>query len=195
MPMYRPAPHQPDRRNARRLGWFSLGLGVAQVLMPRTVARLTGLTGQEQLLTWYGAREIANGLALLLTKNMEPMVWVRVAGDALDAATLAPSVAGAHGDEERLPAAVALGAVAGIAAVDLAVATRLRRDRLDAARAVGQPDYSDRSGFPRPPAQMRGVATRDFQAPADLRVPEPLRPLSTAPKLRAGGGPPTDVRH
>ncbi|UUX96752.1 hypothetical protein [Aquabacterium sp. J223] len=195
MPMYRPAPHQPDRRIARRLGWFSLGLGVAEVLLPRTLARLTGLTGQERLLQWYGAREIANGLALLLARNPEPMVWARVAGDALDAATLAPSVAGANGQSERLPAAVALGAVAGVAAMDIAAAARLRRDRLAAAEAVGRPDYRDRSGFPRPPAQMRGVATRDFQPPADLRVPEALRPQSTAPKLRAGGAPPTEVHH
>jgi len=38
-------------------------------------------------------------------------------------------------------------------------------------------DYSDRSGFPMGVEASRGMA-RDFNAPRDMRTPEPLRPPS-----------------
>ena len=50
---------------ARGLGWFSIGLGVAELLVPRMIARATGLRGHETLIRCYGVREIATGIGIL----------------------------------------------------------------------------------------------------------------------------------
>ena len=69
-------------------GWFSIGLGLAECLMPRTMARAVGLEGKENLLRAFGMREIATGVGLLMSRDPEPWVWGRVAGDALDLGAL-----------------------------------------------------------------------------------------------------------
>lgn len=158
---------------ARGLGWFSLGLGLAEVLAPRLMARGTGLAGNERLLQAYGLREIATGVALLAAKDPAPWVWARVAGDVLDLATL-----GKQGDPRRLDTAVALAAVAGVALVDLATARTLQKDAQRARRPVH--DYSDRAGFPRPAEEMRGAALADFEMPEDMRTPQALAGYSGA---------------
>ena len=129
---------------ARALGWFSIGLGLAELLAPRMVARAAGLEGQERMLQLYGAREIATGLGILLAPNPRPWVVSRVAGDALDIATLVNS-----GSTKSM---VALAAVGGVTVVDVYAAASLHT----------QPrpffDYSTRTGFKRPAAEMRGAA-------------------------------------
>ena len=90
-PDARPIHRRSVRRAARGLGWFSLGLGLAEVLMPGAVARATGMHGRETLVRACGLREIATGLGLLLARDPTPWLWARVAGDAVDLATL-----GAH---------------------------------------------------------------------------------------------------
>jgi hypothetical protein len=102
-------------------------------------------------------------------------MWGRVAGDALDIATLA----GRMQPGRRLGPAIGLAAVAGVTALDVANAASLSaRDR---RRAKAQFDYSDRSGFPRPPEQMRGAALSDFRTPDDMRsdprAPQPQTEL------------------
>lgn len=67
-----------------------------------------------------------------------------------------------------------MAAVAGVAALDVANAAALSaRDR---RRASARHDYSDRSGFPRAAAQMRGAALSDFRTPPDLRAELPRAP-------------------
>jgi hypothetical protein len=136
---------------ARGLGWFSIALGLAELFMTRSVARATGMQGRENLLRSYGAREIAQGIGILLARDRTPWVWGRVAGDVLDIATLA---AGSNRN-----AAAAIAAVAGVTAVDVYTANALQRNR---HRLRPYYDYSMRSGFPRRPAEMRGVG-RDFK--------------------------------
>ncbi|NLD55766.1 MAG: hypothetical protein GX652_14020, partial [Burkholderiaceae bacterium] len=123
----------------------------------------------------YGLREIATGVGLLAARDPEPWLWGRVAGDALDLATLAAG----RGDEgqDRHAANIAMLAVAQVAAVDVACATALarRREGEDKARRLRSSlRYDDRSGFRRPVAQMRGVA-RDA-IPSDYRTPALLQP-------------------
>lgn len=164
--------HRPAGQLARGLGWFSIGLGLAELLAPRLMARATGLDGREILLRAYGLREIANGIALLVARRPAPWVWARVAGDALDLATLGERLRHADG-ARRGQTAAALVATAGVAAVDVGCALAL-------GRAGPQPahDYSDRRGLPLPPAEMRGLATLDFETPSDYRTPEALRPYT-----------------
>ena len=161
--------HRPAGQAARALGWFSIGLGLAELLAPRLVARATGLAGRESLVRLYGVREIATGIGILCARDPAPWVWGRVAGDVIDLATLA-----AHtdtGNPLRERAGGAMAAVAGVAALDLACARSLSRPALEEVR-----DYSDRRGLPLPPDEMRGAARADFEAPSDFQTPEALRP-------------------
>src|SRR3954463_14968532 len=81
----------PGNSLARFLGYFSIGLGLAEVLAPRAMARLTGVR-QEGLLQAYGLREIASGVGILSCSRPTEWLWSRVAGDALDLATLAQNL-------------------------------------------------------------------------------------------------------
>lgn len=169
--------HHPSRRArqadsvARGLGWFSIGLGLAELFMPRIMARATGMRGSERVLKAYGVREIATGIALLRARDPKPWLWARVAGDALDAATL-----GTQGSLRRPSTAIALAAVAGVTALDMGAAQVLNTDARRAKRAVY--DYSDRRGLPLPPEEMRGAALVDFEIPIDMRTPAALGSLA-----------------
>lgn len=70
----------PDRL-ATGLGWFSLGLGLAEILAPRTITRAVGLEGREGLVRGYDLREIG-GAGILATRGPEraPWMWGREVG-------------------------------------------------------------------------------------------------------------------
>src|SRR5688500_19021319 len=129
---------------ARGLGWFSIGLGLAEVLAPRGLTRALGLDGHERLVRAYGMREIATGIGILAAKDPTPWIWGRVGGDALDLATLA---GGFHdGNRHKGNVGMALGAVAAVSARDVYCASALSGGA-QPARQVR--DYSGRSGFQR----------------------------------------------
>lgn len=167
---------------AQMLGWFSIGLGVAELLMARSIARSLGMKRREGLVRAYGMREIANGIGLLTSRDRAPWMWGRVAGDALDLATLGNNVD--RGNRKTRNVALALGAVAGITALDVACARELSTQKRQPERYLR--DYSDRSGFPRPPEAMRGLAAKDFKTPRDMRTLEPMRAQPTAVPPTAG---------
>lgn len=127
---------------AAGLGFFSIGLGLAELIAPRLVRQAMGLRCPANVVRLYGAREIATGVGLLLAWKRAPWVWARVAGDALDIAT------------SRSPTGIA--ALAGVTAVDIATAAQLSREENAPPRR--HYDYSNRTGFPRPAAEMRGAA-------------------------------------
>jgi hypothetical protein len=158
---------------AQGLGWFSIGLGLSEILAPRTLARSLGMDGQAGVIGAYGVREILTGIAILSRDDPTPWLWGRVAGDALDLATLAPALS--ERNPERGNAAIAVAAVVGATMLDVACAVGLSSQRRQVPAPV--PDYGDRSGLPRPPEAMRGAA-RDFVVPRDMRIPEPLRPYA-----------------
>lgn len=60
-----------DSRAAEVLGWVSVGLGLAGLLAPRRMTRLTGLQ-KPGLLALVGARELSSGVGLLSQRNQEP---------------------------------------------------------------------------------------------------------------------------
>lgn len=158
---------------ARGLGWFSIALGLAEVLMPRMIARTLGLSNPA-MVRFYGVREIATGVAILAADDPTPWIGARMAGDALDMATLVPALQ--PGAPRRGSAIAAVATVASVTAVDAATTAALRAERRRQAEPVY--DYSDRSGFPKPAHEMRGAALADFEMPRDMRGPEALRPLS-----------------
>lgn len=159
---------------ARGLGWFSIGLGLAELVMPRTLGEQLGMHGKGALLRFYGAREMAAGIGILAAGNPAPWLWGRVAGDAVDLATLAIGLG--KDNPRKGSVAIALAAVAGVTALDVVCAQSLT----GAATRQRQPvhDYSDRRGMPKPPNEMRGAA-RDFKIPRDMRTPDALRPFTS----------------
>lgn len=115
-----------DQQLARGLGWASIGLGLAELLAPRKVADTVGVGGHEDLIRAYGLREIASGIGLLSSRDPHPgWMWSRVAGDAVDMASLASALKAPDNDRQRVCAA--LTAVAGITVLDTLCALRLSR--------------------------------------------------------------------
>jgi hypothetical protein len=156
---------------ARGLGWFSIGLGITELLAPYTLARYLGMLDRASLVRAYGAREIVAGIGILSQRDPAPWVWARVGGDALDLATLATGLRKANPQKNNV--VLATLAVAAVTLLDVICAQVLRSGH--AAHAA--PDYSTRRGFPRPPEEVRGVA-RDAEMPRDMRTPETLRPYT-----------------
>ena len=73
----------PDKL-ARGLGWFSIGLGLAELIAPRSIARISGTRNHSSLVRSYGLREIAAGVGILATSRPAPWLWARVAGECCD---------------------------------------------------------------------------------------------------------------
>lgn len=161
-----PSSLTPPDRLARALGWFSIGLGVLELVAPHRIARALGLEGSEGLIRAYGVRELASAVPTL-SFDKQVGLAARIGGDALDLATLATAL---HpGNPKRGNAALAFAAVAGITLLDIlayaGVQAAHHRDRGSARR-----DYSSRSGLPRGPEASRGLAREDFDIPPDYRA-------------------------
>jgi uncharacterized membrane protein len=117
-----------EARLASCLGWFSLGLGIAQVLAPGEVARWIGVTDDDDsraVMRTVGMREIASGVGILTRPRPAGWLWTRVAGDFMDLALLGRARNSEAFDSDRLAATTA--AVAGITLVDLLASEQLSR--------------------------------------------------------------------
>src|SRR3954454_273792 len=117
---------RPRRSRAGSAG-SSIGLGLAEAIMPATMARMTGMQGYEPVLRLFRLREIATGIGILAGPGpASGWLWPRVAGDALDLALLGNAAATNPASRERI--AIAAGAVAGVMLADIACAQRLGSD-------------------------------------------------------------------
>jgi uncharacterized membrane protein len=111
---------------AKGLGWFSIGLGLSQVLAPRGFARFIGVQDDTKnctLLRLVGLRELACGAGILSSRRPAGWAWARVAGDVMDIALLGSALASGAPRRERVVAATA--AVIGATAADLYGAVEL----------------------------------------------------------------------
>jgi hypothetical protein len=156
---------------AQGLGWFSIGLGVAELVAPGQLARFLGMEERTELIRAYGAREIVTGVGILAQEDPTPWMWGRLGGDVLDLGTLATGLG--RSNPQRGNVGLAVAAVVGVMALDLICAWALNKE--DEGASLPIRDYSTRRGMPRSPAAMRGTA-RDFQVPRDMRIPGPMRP-------------------
>lgn len=138
---------------AQGLGWFSIALGAAELAAPRTMGQALGMADRSRLIQAYGLREIATGIGILASRQPKRWVWGRVAGDALDMATLATGLA--DDNPRRGAVGAAMGGVVAVTLLDLYCANQLGEGE-QPARPMR--DYSNRSGFPEPPDHMRGQA-------------------------------------
>ena len=113
------------QRLARALGWFSLGLGIAEVAAPGTVARLAGMNGNRGLIRALGVREIAHGVGILSRRKPVGWVWSRVFGDVIDLTVLGQAAAKPDANKRRIAAAAA--AVIGVTVLDFKAGRQLAR--------------------------------------------------------------------
>lgn len=114
-----------DPRLGIGLGWFSIGLGLAQIFAPRSMARMLGVPERSTALRLVGIRELAAGVGLLAQPTAPAWRWARVAGDIMDLALLGGSAARDGVESEKLARTTA--ATLGITAVDVAAGLESRR--------------------------------------------------------------------
>jgi uncharacterized membrane protein len=121
----------PSRENTaalvRALGIISVGFGVVGLIAPRALARLAGLPLAPSLVRACAVGDLAVGIGLLSQPRAVPWIQIRLAGDAVGLVGLA-----AAAPFSAAPGRVALatGAAAGLAALDLQVARQLERDAI-----------------------------------------------------------------
>lgn len=114
-------------RLAQGLGWFSIGLGTAQILAPRAMSRLVGVkdaAGNKTLMRALGVREIAAGIGLLADPKPTGFAVARVAGDAMDLALLVKTLSNRENDRARVLLAAAV--VVGAGLIDVLASGELR---------------------------------------------------------------------
>ncbi|MBF5041812.1 hypothetical protein FGE12_05375 [Aggregicoccus sp. 17bor-14] len=101
-------------RLARGLGWMSVGLGLTDLVLAEGLCRRLALGRRAALVRVMGARELASGLGLLMSRRPRSWVLARVAGDALDLSLL-----GAALSRRRRARAWQLGTLAGAVGLTL----------------------------------------------------------------------------
>jgi hypothetical protein len=152
-------------RLGKALGWFSLGLGLVELLAPHRITQALGMQGQEALVRAYGAREISSGMLSLSTEKSLGL-WSRIGGDGIDIATLLTAYRDDNPKKQNVAAALAM--VAGITLLDMMAAQGTTTGHSRNGSSGDRNLYRGRSGFPGGLEKARGAA-KEFQAPADMR--------------------------
>jgi uncharacterized membrane protein len=123
---------------ARGLGWFSVGLGLAQLSIPEKMSWLS--VGQTKRRTRagmraLGLRELTCGLGILSGRGTGTWLWARVAGDLVDLALLGRSL---KARRTKTGAVLrSMGAVLGVAVLDTIAGVRITRSERRGVRAAG----------------------------------------------------------
>lgn len=121
-----------DQQLANGLGWFSIGLGLAELLAPEKVGQAIGVRNHHNVFRALGVREIASGVAILAQEKPVESLWSRVAGDAIDLSLLGSALTSQETNRPRLVGAIA--AVAGVTVLDVLCSTRLSAGRTQPER-------------------------------------------------------------
>lgn len=157
---YRGAPGWRDftlqRRIAAGVGWFGIGLGLFELIAPRTLARLIGLEAPSTrwrgarsmtpaqlsqllpesgrgdpvhafIIRGLGLREVLSGVGILARPRPAPWLWSRFVGDLMDLSLLGLALNSSRTDRKRL--AFATAAVAGVTALDIYSSVEFTRAR------------------------------------------------------------------
>ena len=133
---------------ASGLALFSLGLGLAEALMPGKMARMIGVNeDQSGTIRALGLREIGHGISIMMSQKPTPQLWARVGGDAIDLAYLGYAATNDNANKTRL--AIAAAAVLGATAMDLA-----------GARMLGSQDWTMDKVNPKAPTNVGQSSAR-----------------------------------
>jgi hypothetical protein len=123
----------------RGLAVFSIGLGMTELLVPKTVARTIGVDEEKDtLLRLLGLREIGAGIGIMQGKS-SLFLWSRVAGDAMDLGLLTAALRPAR-RSERNRVLGAIAAVAGVTALDIVASILMSRNPADPTWRVTRTD-------------------------------------------------------
>ncbi len=123
-----------EKQVAQGLGWFSIGLGLAEVAAPGLLAALMGTKKRPFLMTLFGVREITAGAGLLTSQDPAPWLWSRVVGDMMDLSALGVALLAQR--KTRLRTLAATAAVAGVTALDLVCAQKASARPLRIQKAI-----------------------------------------------------------
>lgn len=167
---------------ANGLGWFSIGLGLAEMATPKMVANLIGVTDDSKtrkILRFYGAREVAAGIGILYQANPSGWLWARVAGDVLDLSSLFKAMFTDNNDRGKAMAAAA--AVIGVTVADVRCAMQLSNGKNGGQQAEQpEPAINVSVTIGRSPEEVYGF-WRNF-----TRLPEILERLESVQTTGAG---------
>ena len=184
----------PNEELASFLGWFSVGLGVSQILMPRVVSRICGVEDENTtLMRALGVRELTSGVGILTQRKPTSWLWSRVAGDVMDLALLGKAYS--NGENKRGRTTFATAAVLGVLALDVLSAQQLAHSPNTAPETASDGGIHVRKSITvnRPPEEvyafwhdfenlprfMRHLESVRVTSPPASRIP---RPASRAPR-------------
>src|SRR5215216_1799854 len=129
-------PSTSAKRLAKGLGWFSIGLGLAELLAPRAIANISGVSNKHTgLIRLYGLREISSGITIFAQDKPTEGVWSRVVGDAMDLTTL--GIAASNPQAKLGRVAFATANVLAVTALDLMCAMQLSNGANQGIHAKG----------------------------------------------------------
>jgi uncharacterized membrane protein len=126
---------------ATGLGWFSIGVGLAEIFASREIARLIGVRNRPAVFGALGARQLLTGIGILMQRKPTGWLWSRVAGDLMDLSLLGVAFTERKTDRERVEATAA--AVGGVMVADVICALRHSRNggpvRVEKVIAIDRP--------------------------------------------------------
>ena len=129
-------PSTSAKRLARGLGWFSIGLGLAELLAPRAIANISGVSNEHTgLIRLYGLREIGSGITIFAQKTPTEGVWSRVIGDAIDLTSL--GIAASNPEAKLGRVAFATANVLAVTTLDVICAMQLSNGNNHGIHAQG----------------------------------------------------------
>ncbi|HUS32085.1 MAG TPA: SRPBCC family protein [Kofleriaceae bacterium] len=121
---------RPGTKLGKGLGWFSIGLGLTELIAPRGLARFIGIQDDGKtplVMRLFGLREIAAG-AMLLARPTNPLGgWNRVAGDLIDLVTMGIAMRHSTSTSRNV---FALANVLGVTALDVMHGVRESRRKM-----------------------------------------------------------------
>jgi uncharacterized membrane protein len=124
-------------RLSRGLGWASIGLGLAKLVVPTTLARAIGIDPDGRTSTVMramGLRELGAGLGILAQPRRPVPMWSRLIGDVIDLAALGIAAGTKRQNTHRVVGALAL--LAGCTALDYYASRKVTRAHEEAMGPV-----------------------------------------------------------
>src|SRR5438445_12272504 len=94
--------HTRTGRLAQGLGWFSIGLGLTEMLAPRTLSKWIGVPQKPKLMRVMGAREFAAGVGILTRRRPAGWLWARAGGGIVDLALLRGASRSSLASQDRI---------------------------------------------------------------------------------------------
>jgi hypothetical protein len=154
---YRGAANVGTGKLAKGLGYFSVALGLSELLMPARVGELIGVSQRYgNFLPLLGLREIAHGIGILSQQKPTEAVWTRVGGDAIDLAYPGAAFMAPENNKKRLTGAAP--AVLGVTVLDVLCAQQLSSQDWGAAKNPTAPTTVGQTSARQSPEQIRNAS-------------------------------------